>query len=89
MHHRPNAHATISGNSSRQNAPPCDPARSFMRSSKRNPEFRACHRLKIYLRQTLRLSCFSSLDLSPFLLPADRFLGVIHSLETSEQKCHV
>jgi hypothetical protein len=22
MHHRPNAHATISGNSSRQNAPP-------------------------------------------------------------------
>jgi len=30
MRHRPNAHATISGNSSRQNAPSCDPARSFM-----------------------------------------------------------
>lgn len=33
MRHRPNAHATISGNSSRQNAPPCDPARSFMTTS--------------------------------------------------------
>src|SRR5580704_12457124 len=30
MHHRRNAHATISGNSSRQKAPPCDPVRSFM-----------------------------------------------------------
>jgi Terminase small subunit len=33
MRHRPNAHATISGNSSRQNAPPCDPVRSFMTTS--------------------------------------------------------
>jgi hypothetical protein len=33
MHHRPNAHATIRGNSSRQNTPPCDPARSFMMTS--------------------------------------------------------
>ena len=32
-HHRPNAHATVSGNSSRQNAPPCDPARSFITTS--------------------------------------------------------
>src|SRR6266700_2757116 len=30
---RPNAHATISGNSFRQNAPPCDPVRSFMTTS--------------------------------------------------------
>src|SRR5579862_7195962 len=30
---RPNAHATISGNSFRQNAPPCAPARSSMTTS--------------------------------------------------------
>jgi len=33
MRHLPNAHATISGNSSRQKAPPCNPARSFMTTS--------------------------------------------------------
>src|ERR1700745_2613460 len=33
MLHGPNAHATISGNSSRQNAPPCDPARSVITTS--------------------------------------------------------
>ena len=31
--HRPNAHATISGNSSCQNASPCDPTRSVMTTS--------------------------------------------------------
>jgi low temperature requirement protein LtrA len=31
--HRPNAHITIDGNSCRQNAPPCDPARSVMTTS--------------------------------------------------------
>lgn len=31
--HCPNAHATISGNSSRQNASPCDPTRSVMTTS--------------------------------------------------------
>jgi len=30
---RPNAHATINRNSFRQNAPPCDPTRSFMTTS--------------------------------------------------------
>lgn len=33
IYSRPNAHATISGNSSRQNAPQCDPTRSFMTTS--------------------------------------------------------
>ena len=33
MLHGPNAHATISGNSSRQNAPPCDPTRSVISTS--------------------------------------------------------
>ncbi len=31
--HCPNAPATMSGNSSRQNAPPCEPVRSFMTTS--------------------------------------------------------
>src|SRR5690349_20634244 len=30
---RPKAHAIISGNSARQNGPPCDPGRSFMTTS--------------------------------------------------------
>src|SRR5215475_6130893 len=33
MLHCPNAHATIRGNSSCQNASPCDPGRSFMTTS--------------------------------------------------------
>src|ERR1700722_14035161 len=33
MRYRPNAHATISGNSSRQKAPPCHPFLSFMATS--------------------------------------------------------
>src|SRR4029077_8913008 len=33
MFHRANAHATISGNSSRQNASPCDPTRSVITTS--------------------------------------------------------
>jgi Thiamine pyrophosphate enzyme, central domain len=45
MRHRPNAHATISGNSSRQNAPPCDPARSFMTTSASAPRSASAHLL--------------------------------------------
>src|ERR1700722_13229576 len=47
MHHRPNAHATISGNSSPQNAPPCDPARSFMTTSAPAPRSASAHLLAL------------------------------------------
>ena len=39
--HCPNAHATISGNSSRQNASPCDPTRSVMTTSAPAPAGRS------------------------------------------------
>ena len=45
MDHRPNAHATISGNSSRQNAPPCDPTRSFMTTSAPASRSASAHRV--------------------------------------------
>ncbi len=44
MRHRPHAHATISGNSSRQNAPPWDPARSCMTTSASASRSASAHR---------------------------------------------
>src|SRR4029077_16190878 len=43
--HGPNAHATISGNSSRQNAPPCDPARSVITTSAPASRSATAHRV--------------------------------------------
>ena len=43
--HCPNAHATMSGNSSRQNASPCDPTRSVMTTSAPAPRRAVAHRV--------------------------------------------
>jgi DNA polymerase III delta prime subunit len=43
--HRANAHATISGNSSRQNASPCDPARSVITTSAPASRSASAHRV--------------------------------------------
>ena len=45
MLHRPNAHATISGNSSCQNASPCDPTRSVMTTSAPASRSASAHRV--------------------------------------------
>ena len=46
-HHRPNAHATISGSSSCQNLSPCDPTRSVMTTSPPASRSAVAHRVAL------------------------------------------